>query len=88
MLREQLTAAANGDQKHGAVQSLSSSQLKGYSNKIQRQAAKAVELPYTLVRGTILMHGPAALEGYTCHESLALKAIQPCIQNSLWCEIG
>ncbi|KAK9836653.1 hypothetical protein WJX74_005374 [Apatococcus lobatus] len=50
MLREQLTLAANSRQKHLMGQSLSSSQLKGYSNKIQRQAAKAVELPFTLVR--------------------------------------
>lgn len=51
MLREQLTAAARNMQNG---QSLSSSHLKGYSNKIQREAAKAVELPYTLVRGTRL----------------------------------
>lgn len=47
MLREQLKAAACNMQNG---QRLSSSHLKGYSNKIQREAAKAVELPYTLVR--------------------------------------
>ena len=51
MLREQLQEAAAAAKARSPDQALTSTDLRGYSNKVQQQAAKAVELPYTLVRG-------------------------------------
>ncbi len=53
MLKEQLTAAAAAAGSSHARQALTSEDLKGWSSRIQKQAAKAVDLPYSLVRGAL-----------------------------------
>ncbi len=53
-LREQLTLARQAGHPQNPEQVLTAGQLKGYSNRIQREAAKVLELPYSLVRGVLL----------------------------------
>lgn len=51
MLKQQLLEAAAAARARSSLGLLTTADLRGYSNKVQRQAAKAVDLPYMLVRG-------------------------------------
>ena len=53
LLKEQLTAAAAAAGPSEPKQALTAEAFKGWSSKIQKQAAKAVELPFSLVRGML-----------------------------------
>ena len=52
-LRKQLAQATAGAARASPSKMLTAPQLRGYSNKIQQQAGKALDLPFSMVRGEV-----------------------------------
>ncbi|KAK9840142.1 hypothetical protein WJX74_004084 [Apatococcus lobatus] len=86
MLRDQLAEAAAAARARSPNAALTSADLRGYSNKVQQQAAKAVELPYTLVRDGDLQYdfctGPRSSSSIQSFMGAYINAIQDLLPRS------